>query len=66
MADKVRITAQIPQGLVDTLTKLANERGVSANTVLEQAIETEKFIFEKKSEGKKLLIENDDHSMIHV
>ncbi len=66
MADKVRITAQIPQGLVDTLTKLANERGVSANAVLEQAIETEQFIFEKKSDGKKLLIENDDHSMVHV
>jgi len=54
----VTVTAELPQSLLDALVDLANKRGVSANTVLQQAIEAEKFLSENVQRGGKILIED--------
>ena len=56
--EKVVITAELPQSLLDKLVELANKRGVSANTVLQQAIEAEKFLDDKTESGSKILVED--------
>jgi hypothetical protein len=48
------------------LEELAKKRGVSANTVLEQAIVTEKFLSDKQDAGNKVLIERKDRSLEQV
>lgn len=52
-----RITAEIPEDLYQALVELAKQRGVSANTVLVQAIQTEKYLADNEAEGAKLLLE---------
>ena len=48
--DTVPVTANLSKDLFDALVELANQRGVSANTVLQQAIATEKYLSDKESE----------------
>ncbi|ODR97458.1 hypothetical protein AUC70_00010 [Methyloceanibacter stevinii] len=69
MADdpaKVKITAEISATLFETLKSLAEQRGVSANTILSQAISTENFISENEAAGSKLLIEKPNHTLTQV
>jgi hypothetical protein len=40
--------------------ELANKRGVSANTVLSQAINTEKYLADSEAAGAKVLVERRD------
>ncbi len=53
----VSITGEIPRSLYDALLELANKRGVSANTVLLQAIQTEKLLADNEAAGVKVLLE---------
>lgn len=68
MADeaKVKVSAELPKDLLDILEQLARQRGVSANTVLQQAIQTEKFFADKLAAGNKVLLENKDRSFEQV
>jgi hypothetical protein len=60
---KVSVTAEIPEDLYKSLLALAKKRGVSANTVLSQAINTEKYISESEAAGNKVLMETPDRSL---
>ncbi len=58
MAEKtVPIKGELPESLYNALVELANKRGVSANTVLQQALTTEKYLDEKEAAGGSVLIE---------
>jgi hypothetical protein len=61
--DMVPVTASLSKSLYDALIKLAAERGVSANTVLQQAIAREKFLSDKEGSGASVLIEEKDKSI---
>ena len=63
---KVPITAELSEQALRTLEELAKKRGVSANTVLEQAIVTEKFLSDKQDAENKVLIERKDRSLEQV
>jgi hypothetical protein len=54
----VTVTAELPESMLATLVDLANKRRVSANTVLQQAIQAEKFFSESIQHGGKILIED--------
>lgn len=64
--DKVKVSAELPKELLEALEQLARQRGVSANTVLQQAIQTEKFFADKLAAGNKVLLENKDRSFEQV
>jgi hypothetical protein len=69
MADNdemVPITANLSRSLYDALVKLASERGVSANTVLQQAITREKYLSDKENSGASVLIEEKDKSIKRI
>jgi predicted transcriptional regulator len=57
------ITAEIPEDLYQALIELAQARGVSANTVLMQAIQTEKFLAAHEAEGANILLERPDRTI---
>jgi len=61
--DMVPVTATLSRSLYDALVKLATERGVSANTVLQQAIAREKYLSDKEGSGASVLIEEKDKSI---
>ena len=62
----ISITANVPESLYEILVDLANKRGVSANTVLQQAIGTEKYLADKEQQGAKVLIEEPDKTIKRV
>ena len=61
--EPVKITADLSKELFDALVELAKQRGVSANTVLQQAIAREKFLSDKEGSGASVLIEERDKSI---
>jgi hypothetical protein len=61
--DMVPVTANLSRSLYDALVRLAEERGVSANTVLQQAIAREKYLSDKEGSGASVLIEEKDKSI---
>lgn len=64
MAEKtVEVTAELPESLFNALKELAKTRGVSANTVLQQAIQTEKFFSDKERQGGQILFEGPDKTI---
>lgn len=60
--DTVPITASLSKELFDALVSLAKQRGVSANTVLQDAIAREKYLSDKEDSGASILIEEKDKS----
>lgn len=62
----VVVTAEIPDSMLATLTELASKRGVSANTVLQQAIATEKLLADARDAGSKVLLEKRDRSFTQL
>lgn len=58
----VKVSAFLSPDLVKALDELAAQRGVTANTVLRQAIETEKFFAGEVKAGGKVLVEKPDRS----
>jgi predicted transcriptional regulator len=57
------ISAELPKALLDALKELAEKRGVSANTVLQQAIVNEKFLSDSLDAGKNVLLQEADKSL---
>jgi hypothetical protein len=57
------ISAELPKSLLDALKELAAKRGVSANTVLQQAIVNEKFLSDSLDAGKNVLLQEADKSL---
>jgi hypothetical protein len=55
---KVTVQAELPESVFNALVELANKKGVSANTAIQQAIETEKYFFEKGQEGSQVIIQD--------
>lgn len=69
MADNeksIPIQGELPESLFNALVELAEKRGVSANTVLQQALETEKYLSDKENSGAKVLIEEADKTLKRV
>ena len=67
MAEKVvPVTAELPESLYNSLIELAKKRGVSANTVLQQAIVSEQYFSEKEQQGSKILVEDANHKIRKV
>lgn len=62
----VKVSAELSPELLETLKRLAERRGVSVNTVLQQAIETEKFFTDAMDAGGKVLIEKRDKSFRQI
>lgn len=60
------IQAELTDENLKTLLQLAKERGVDANTVLQQAISTEKLIADNVKPGDDLLIKRRDNSMAKI
>lgn len=58
----VAVSAVLTEELVRVLDELADQRGVTANTVLQQAIETERYFADQRAAGGKVLIEKPDQS----
>jgi hypothetical protein len=67
MADEtVTVSSTLPKDLFDALVELAKKRGVSANTVLQDAIAREKYFSDKENDGASILIEEKDRSLKKV
>jgi hypothetical protein len=64
--DLVKFTADLPKALFDALVDLATKRGVTANTVLQEAVAREKYFSEKEATGASILIEEKDKSFKKV
>lgn len=56
------VRAELTQEAYDALLKLAKDRGIDANTALQQAISTEKLIADNMKPGDDLLIKRQDNS----
>jgi predicted transcriptional regulator len=67
MAEKqISVTAELPESLYEALVELAKKRGVSANTVLQQAIQSEQYLSQKEAEGAKILVEGSNNKLRRV
>jgi hypothetical protein len=64
--ETVTVSSTLPKSLFDVLVELAKKRGVSANTVLQDAIAREKYFSEKEASGASILIEEKDKSLKKV
>jgi hypothetical protein len=64
--ETVPVTANLPKELFDALVELAKQRGVSANTVLQDAIAREKYLSDKEASGASILIEEKDKTFKKV
>jgi len=62
----VTVTAELPQSMLDALVKLANKRGVNANTVIQQAVLNEIFLDEKVTQGGTVLVEDASRTLRKV
>jgi predicted transcriptional regulator len=60
---KVRLTADLPPDVAESLKKLAREQNVSVTEVLRRAIFTEKILRERLDAGSKILLESKDGKM---
>lgn len=58
MDDKVKIEAELSRENFEALKELAQKRGLDANTVLQQAISTEKLIADNVGPKDELLIKS--------
>lgn len=62
----VKISANLPASVVNTLRQVAKLRGTTMTEVLRHAISLEKFLIDTQDEGGKLLIEKKDKSIVQV
>jgi hypothetical protein len=64
--ETVTVSSTLPKDLFDALVELAKKRGVSANTVLQDAIAREKYFADKENSGASILIEEKDKTLKKV
>jgi predicted transcriptional regulator len=60
------VTVQLSDDDLQKLAELAKQRGVDANTVLQQAISTEKLIADNVQDGDDPLIKKKDNSYSRI
>jgi hypothetical protein len=58
--DFVKISANLPASVVNTLRQVAQMKGTSMTEVLRHAISLEALLFEKEREGAKIIVEDKD------
>ena len=63
---KVKVTVNLTQDEVDKLKAIAEEKGVTVTDVLRRAIATESFLQDAKTDGSKILIEDNDKKVRQV
>lgn len=66
MAETVRVQADISRELFEALKELANRRGVTANTVIQQAIRSEKLLADNVGPDDTVLITKKDNTVQQV
>jgi hypothetical protein len=59
----VKISANLPTSVVETLKQVAKMRGTTMTEVLRHAISMEKFLLDAQKEGAKILVENPDKTI---
>jgi hypothetical protein len=64
--DSVNIEAELPRELFEALRELAIRRGLDANTVLQQAIQTEKLLADNVGIDDEVLIKKANNSYSRV
>lgn len=64
--ETIAVAAQLSQASYDALVALAARRGVDANTVLAQAIQTEKLLADNVRPNDEVLIRKGDNSFSKV
>ena len=65
-SDSVSVEAELPAELFEALKELAARRGVDANTVLQQAIKTEKLLADNVGVDDEVLIRKSNNSYSRV
>lgn len=63
---RVLVNAHLSERVLRVLTELAKKRGVTANTVVEQAILNERFFNDALGEGAEVLLQKPDRSIVRV
>lgn len=58
--ESIVVQAELTPALYEALVSLARQRGISANTVLAQAITTERLFADNVSKGDEVLIKHPD------
>lgn len=61
-----QVTANLTDEQYNSLVEIARQRGLDANTVLQQAISTEKLISDNVSPADDLLIKRPDNTVTKV
>ena len=64
--ETVTVSSTLPKDLFDALVELAKKRGVSASTVLQDALAREKYFADKEASGASILIEEKDKTLKKV
>ena len=62
----VKVTANLPVDVYNTLANTANKRGISGTEFLRQAISTEHFLMKAEQRGDKVILEDRDGTRWHV
>ena len=62
----VKISANLPAAVVQTLRHVAKIKGTSMTEVLRHAISLEAFLLDKEREGSKIFVEEKDKNTIQV
>ena len=62
----ISVEAELPRELFEALRELATRRGVDANTVLQQAIKTEKLLADNVGVEDEVLIRKSNNSYARV
>lgn len=62
----IAINARVSKDQYDSLVELARQRGVSANTVLQQAIAREKLLSDKEQSGGIVLVQEKDKTFKRI
>ncbi|MFD1696618.1 CopG family transcriptional regulator [Roseibium aestuarii] len=62
----VRLTANLPEDVANTLRELAQRKGINMTDVLTRAINLEKFAADTIDNGGKILVEEKDKTFKQV
>jgi len=64
--DFVKISANLPAAVVNTLRQVAKMKGTSMTEVLRHAISLEAFLLEKEREGSKIIVEEKNKNKTQI
>jgi hypothetical protein len=62
----VKTTVNLPASVVESLRKLAAARGTSMGKVIADAIELEAYVQERRQQGARLLVEQEDKTLTEL